>query len=239
MNVLVTGGASGLGEAITKLLAAEGKNVFFTYCNSSDSAERITKEFANTTAIRCDFRLPEDVSNLCTKVKELDLDVLVNNYYVGEAVKNHFNKISADDFLTDFKYNVLPVVQLSQAAIDHFRKKRSGKIVTVLTSFLLNSPPIGTSVYVANKAYLEKLTKVWANENAKYNISSNSVSPSFMLTGLNKDVDERIVEQVRENNPYKKILTTEEAAEAVGFLINATKQINGIDLVINGGKDLR
>jgi NAD(P)-dependent dehydrogenase (short-subunit alcohol dehydrogenase family) len=94
-------------------------------------------------------------------------------------------------------------------------------------------PPIGTSVYIANKAYLEKLTKVWANENVKFNISSNSVSPSFMQTSLISDVDERVIEQMIENHPLKKILTVEEVAETVLFLISASSQINGVNLIIN------
>jgi len=100
---------------------------------------------------------------------------------------------------------------------------------------LLNTPPIGSAVYVANKAYLEKLTKVWASENAKFNISSNSVSPSFMQTNLTAGIDERVVEQIKENHPLKNLLTVDEVAETVSFLVNASNQINGIDIIINAG----
>ena len=75
-----------------------------------------------------------------------------------------------------------------------YKKKRKGKIITILTSFLLNSPPIGSSSYVANKAYLKSLTKSWANENIKFNVTSNTISPSFMQTNFTSDVDERIID---------------------------------------------
>ena len=52
MNILITGGASGLGEAITKLLAKNGNTVFFTYKNSAINAKKIEREFSNTTSIK-------------------------------------------------------------------------------------------------------------------------------------------------------------------------------------------
>lgn len=78
-------------------------------------------------------------------------------------------------------------------------------------------PPIGSSTYIANKAYLEKLTKVWAIENSKFNITSNSISPSFMQTKLTSEIDERIIEQIISNHPLKKLLTVDEVAETVLF----------------------
>ena len=98
---------------------------------------------------------------------------------------------------------------------------------------------MGTSVYLAGKAYLEALTKVWATENVKYNITSNTVSPAFMLTGFTSDIDERVVEQIAANHPFNKILTTVEVAESVAFLLNATQQINGVNLVINAGSSIK
>ncbi len=157
----------------------------------------------------------------------------------GEAVKNHFNKIDSKDFSDDFELNVIPTVRITQEIINNFRKKRSGKIITILTSFLLNAPPIGSLVYVANKAYLASLVKSWSNENSKYNIVSNSVSPGFMQTNFTKEVDERVVEQIIESHPFKKLLTVEEVAETISFLIKATNQINGFDFIMNAGSNLK
>ena len=133
----------------------------------------------------------------------------------------------------------MPTISITQAAIGVFRKKKFGKIITILTSALTNTPPIGSSVYIANKAYLQQLTKVWANENIKFNITSNSVSPAFMLTKLTNSTDERIVEQITNNHPLKQLLTTDEVADSVIFLVNSTQQLNGIDLLINAGLNIK
>jgi 3-oxoacyl-[acyl-carrier protein] reductase len=240
MNILITGGASGLGGAITKLLASDSSHkVYFTFSRSEAKATQLMSEFPNAIAIKCDFKNKEDIERLTAQIASADIDALVNNAFTGEAVKSHFNKINPDDFLVDFQDNIMPAIIITQAAINVFRKKKSGKIITILTSFLVNTPPLGTASYVANKAYLQKLTQVWANENAKYNISSNTVSPSFMQTGLTADVDERLIEQMTESHPLKKLLTVDEAAEAVQFLISATSHINGIDILINGATNIK
>src|ERR1022692_4143313 len=240
MNILITGGASGLGEAITKALAKDEANtVYFTFNKSEANAKKIESGFTNTVSIKCDFKDPVSVSSLKNRIIGLDLDVLINNAYSGEHIKTYFHKIPEDDFSADFYCNVMPSVILAQTVISHFRKKKSGKIITILTSSLLNTPPLGSSVYVANKAYMASLVKSWATENIKFNITSNSVSPSFMQTNLTAGVDERILEQITDVHPLKKILTVEEVAEAVLFLAHASPQINGIDMVMNAGANLK
>jgi 3-oxoacyl-[acyl-carrier protein] reductase len=240
MNILITGGASGLGEAITRKLASDSKNtIYFTYQRSESAANKICTEFNNCHAIKCNFTNEIEIESLVTKINTVDLDVLINNAYTGEAIHTHFQKIKIDEFKSNFKNNIIPTVQLTQAAIAVFKKKKSGKIITILTSFLTNKPPVGSSIYVANKAYLASLVKSWANECIGYNVTSNSVSPSFMQTNFTHDVDERIIEQMTQNHPLKKLLTKEEVAESVDFLVHSSHQINGLDILLNAGVELK
>ncbi|WP_284653023.1 SDR family NAD(P)-dependent oxidoreductase [Flavobacterium terrisoli] len=234
MKILITGGASGLGESITRTLAKEDNTVYFTYSKSSAKARQLESEFKNTTAIHCDFSNETAVKTLAAKITELDLDIIIHNAYSGDYLKTHFHKIEAADFLTDFKVNVMPVVTLTQAAINTFRKKKSGKIITVLSSALLE-PPVGSAVYTANKAYLQKLTQVWANENARFNITSNSVSPTFMDTAMTASIDERVKEQIIENSPLKRLLTTDEVAQTIRFLAMKNTEFSGMDFVLKAG----
>ncbi|MDY6987483.1 MAG: SDR family oxidoreductase [Thermodesulfobacteriota bacterium] len=238
MNVLVTGGASGLGRAITRRLGKDkGICLYFTYCDSLVEAQKIEQALSNATAMRCDFYSKESVDELTTKMGDMDLDVLVNNAMPGMTEK-HFHKMEADVFCDSFRNAVMPTIRITQCAITLFRKRKFGKIITVLTSALINRPPIGWSEYVANKAYLHSLSKSWAVENAKFNITSNCVSPSLMRTELTKGLDDRIVEDLERNHPLKRLLTTEEAAEALWLLLRATQHLNGANLLINSASDV-
>ncbi len=240
MKILITGGASGLGEAITRTCAAEVDNqVYFTYHRAAENAAHLQVEYPNSRAIACNFKSGSSVENLKNQISMMDIDVLINNAYTGACIKTYFHKTEQDEFVDEFTNNVLPTVQITQAAIQCFRRKKQGKIITILTSFLINVPPIGAGLYVANKAYLAELSRVWANENSKFNIISNTVSPAFMQTPATAAVDERVVEQMRNGHPLKQLLTTAEVAEAVAFLCTASQQINGIDIPINAAANMR
>ena len=239
MNILVTGGASGLGKSITiNLLKNKNNKVYFTFCGSKENADKISSEFCNSKPIKCDFKNLDSVNSLCDTIDEINLDVLINNAYSGNAINKYFHKNNIDDFSNDFLTNIIPTILITQSAISYFKKQKKGKIITILTSFLINSPPIGSSLYVANKAYLKSLTKSWAHENKKFNITSNSVSPSFMRTNFTSDVDLRIIDQIIKDNPLKRILSTKEAAESVSFLVNCSQHVNGVDLVINSANNI-
>ncbi|SEA99345.1 SDR family NAD(P)-dependent oxidoreductase [Pedobacter hartonius] len=240
MIVLVTGGATGLGEAISRKIAQQPSDiVYFTYNSSNANAEIIESDFKNAIGIKCNFKDKQDVAELCNRISGLNIDVLINNAYSGDFLKSHFHKTPVDDFASGFNDNILPTIAITQAAINLFRKKKSGKIITILTAALVNTPPVGSSVYVANKAYIEELTKVWATENARFNITSNTISPAFMLTGFTKDIDERLVEQIQSNHPLKKLLVPEEVIGSVLFLMNSTQQINGINILLNSGSNIK
>lgn len=240
MNILITGGGSGLGKAITRTLAKDSAHtIYFTFSNSLQNAKKIEADCANTNAIKCDFKNEQEVSALVNGIDELGIDVLINNAYHDTANRTYFHKVDEKEFAADFMLNVIPTIRITQAAILHFRRKKRGKIITVLTSGLANTPPLGWSCYTANKAYLGSLVKSWANENIKFNITSNAVSPSFMQTNLTSGVDDRIIEQMTANHPLKKLLTVEEVAETILFLTKATPQINGVDLLINHGINIK
>jgi NAD(P)-dependent dehydrogenase (short-subunit alcohol dehydrogenase family) len=241
MEIIITGGASGLGEAITRKVATDiaDATIYITYSKSEQNALKLMDSYPNVRATKCDFANAGEVSDFTAKVKDINPDILIHNSYFGEFIKNHFHKIDAEDYLKSFEMNILPIIKISQQALLCFRKKKFGKIISISTAALINKPPIGASEYVANKSYLEALSKSWATENAGFNITSNCISPSFMETAFTQNMDERVVEEIKNKHPLKKLLTPEEVAETVLFLICAPQHINGISLVMNAASDIR
>jgi NAD(P)-dependent dehydrogenase (short-subunit alcohol dehydrogenase family) len=235
-KVLVTGGASGLGEAITRTLVSRADTfVYFTYNKSADNAKTLESSFANCSAIHCDFSDLSDVDALCQSIEALDIRALVNNATTGFEV-NHFHKLKSKYFVDNFTLNVLPTIMITQASIKFFRKVKFGKIITVLSSAIIDKPPVGWSEYTAAKAYLGSLSKSWSTENSAFNITSNCISPAFMQTPLTAATDERMIADMITKHPLKSLLGVQEVAEAVAFFLDATQHINGTNLIINAGQ---
>ena len=236
MNILITGGTSGLGKATVELLARDSVHmIYFTYLDTEiyrETANQIMIAYPNTRAITLNFCKNDDVDRFCEWIKTADIDVLVNSAYVGSPQSNHFHKIAADDFLQSFQFNLIPTIKITQACIEIMRKKKFGKIINIITSYVMNLPPTGFSTYVGNKAYLEKMSDVINKEYVKFNITSNCILPEFMNTGFG-NVDQRLIEQAEMQHPLKKLLTSEEVAQVVQFFVNAPLQINGVKMPIN------
>jgi NAD(P)-dependent dehydrogenase (short-subunit alcohol dehydrogenase family) len=198
-------------------------------------AAAMEKQYSNVKAIQADFTDDDSINKLCEQIPEMNIDVLVNDAYVGKPQTTHFHKINNNEFLQSFKDNILPTIRITQKCIEVFRQKKFGKIINVITSYLLNLPPIGFSTYVCNKAYLEELSKVWNKEYTRYNITSNCIAPEFMRTNFS-EVDERIVEQMESSHPLKKLLEPKEVAEVICSLVKASQQVNGVTIPINAAQ---
>ena len=215
MKILITGGSSGLGKSLVEELSKNKENhIYFTYNRSEKSASEICIENKNTCKIKCDFNDKIELDEFILKIRKLDLDILINNYYSwpekplfpGTFLNQHFHKIDENIFIEEFKNNIIPTVKITQEVIKLFRIKKKGRILTTLTSFL-NSPTIGSSVYLSNKNYLKTLCDVWGIENKKYNITSHYFSPSFMITGHTSKMDDRLIDQMINSTKTKKIMT--------------------------------
>lgn len=233
MKILVTGGASGLGASITAKLAGDPSHqVCFTYCSSKLEAGELKRKFKNTEAIEADFKNQSSLQSLLDWIQNSDLDILINNAIAKPYVLKHFHASEPSEFEKGFQYNILPAICITQAAIKVFRKKRFGKIITILSSFLAHQKPVGLSEYVASKAYMAALSQYWALENAAFNITANCISPSFMLTGLTKNTDERIIADIIQKHPLKKLLTTDEVADVVKTMVEAGQHFNGNNILL-------
>ena len=172
MNILVTGGSSGLGKSIVEKLCSDKKNnIYFTYYNSVRNSKNICSNNRNATGIKCDFTNKSELNVFLENIKNLNIDVLINNFYSwpkdpllpGTFLNKNFHKIDRYKFIKEFENNLIPTILITQEAIKCFRINKYGKIITILSSFL-DSPTIGSSIYISNKNYLKGLTKVWAVE---------------------------------------------------------------------------
>ena len=237
MNILITGGTSGLGKATVELLAKDGHNIWFSYLATEEFttiATEMTERLSNVFAVPVNFCDEANVDFFCEQMKAWEIDVLVNCTYVGKPQTTYFHKIAPEEFLKAFQYNIIPTVKITQMAIEGMKKRRFGKIINIITEAVVGLPPMGYTLYVANKAYLMELSNVWNKEYTRYNITSNCILPAYMQTKF-AEVDERILEQMQKEHPLKQLLTPEEVAQTVKFFVDAPQQVNGVKLPVNAG----
>lgn len=143
-----------------------------------------------------------------------------------------------ESVLADFKNNVLPIVSITQAAISTFKKKKNGRIVTVLSSYVIGVPPLGYGLYASMKACIAQFAKTWSKEYVKFGITSNCVSPEFMETDFTADTDPRVIEKMVNDHPLKNLLKPQEVAEVIVSLVHAPKYVNGVNIPVNTGSQI-
>ena len=198
MKILITGGSSGLGKNIIESISSSHE-IHFTYNNSIKSANEITDKFRNSYSHKCDFTNKIELKNFLDKIKDIDFDVLINNYYSGTFLGKHFSRTDPTEFMDVYKNNIIPVIEITNVLLTTFKKKKKGLIISISSESILN-PPIGSGLYSIVKSVIEQLSKIWNSENNKFGIISKIISPSFMRTNLTSDIDERIIEMYFENN---------------------------------------
>jgi 3-oxoacyl-[acyl-carrier protein] reductase len=237
-RIVLTGGASGLGAAITRHLAASGEHTLcISYCRAAEQATLLMARHANVTAHALDFREPASIEAFGQVLDEFRPDVLIHNA-VGGLRLVHAHKLEREAWMAGFMTNVLPVIELTNIALKGFRRRKSGRIITILTDGLVGAPPLGMAEYVATKAYLASLSRSWAVENASHGITSNCVLPALMDTGLLAGIDERLRAQMIESLPNQRALEVDEAAQVVAFLVTCPPSVNGARFVVNGGRQM-
>lgn len=240
MNILITGGTSGLGKASVELLSKAGHKVYFSYLpieRYTQEANKMINANCNLTALPLDFCEEDSVGEFCECIKLLDIDVLVNNVYAGKAQGNHFYKTPVDDFLMAFQNNVIPTLRITQACLEGMRIRRYGKIINIITSYVLDTPPTGMAVYTSTKAYLRQISRSISKELGRFNITSNCLLPDFMNTDFGK-VEDFQLEQMIAAHPLKRLLTPEEVAQIIVHFVNSSQQLNGVEMPINAAQHI-
>ena len=238
MNILVTGGSSGLGRAIVEKLSESHENVvLFTYCCNQESANSLLEKYPNDRAFQVDFCNEDSIGKFVKDLEAMQVDVLVNNAYAGTAQGARVHQTDISEYTTAFKNNVIPLINVTQTCIKGMRKRKFGKIINIITSSVIDTPPIGYSVYASTKAYIRQFSKSISKEYASFNITSNCVLPDYMATDFSI-LDEYQLGKMMETHPLKKLLTPEEVASIVVYMLNASQQLNGVEIPINAGQHI-
>lgn len=241
---IVTGGAKGIGAAISKGIAAEGGIVVIAGRDKNDNqktvdeiiqlkgkASSIKAELAEVAACRevIDFTIE----------KYGKIDGLINNAGVNDGVG--LEKGSPEKFFESLHKNLSHYYNLAHFALPHLKKSK-GNIVNIGSKVAVTGQG-NTSGYAASKGAINALTREWAVELLPYSIRVNTVLPAEVWTPLYENWINSLpnpkekLEQIVSKVPLEKRFTTsEEIANAAIFLLSdRSSHTTGQILFVDGG----
>ena len=234
---IVTGAASGMGEATAKRLSQYGATVLV---NDVNSTERIVEEIKRSSGKAIGYEADvADYRQVETMVKDTvsahgRIDVLVNNAGILRRRKS-IEDIEDAEWDLVMKINVKGVFNCCKAVLGYMKEQRGGKIVNVSSSAGRSTSELGGAHYTASKAAVLGLTRHLAKEAAPYNINVNSICPGLIDTPMVRQMTREELERHLEEIPMGRLGKPEEEAELVLFLVSdASSYINGATIDLNG-----
>ncbi len=245
--VIVTGGANGIGRATVLAFAATGAAVAIWDLNDAAGeslANEINERGGAAIFQRVNVADPSAVeSAVATVIERWDrIDVLINNAGILRdaqliKVKNGevAGKLSVADFDAVIDVNLKGVFTCAQAVAPHMIAQRAGRIINASSVVGLYGN-FGQTNYVAAKAGVIGMTRVWARELGRYGITVNAVAPGFIATEMTQGMPAKVLESMVARTPVGRIGRPEDVAAAYVFLASeAASFINGAVLSVDGG----
>lgn len=238
-TAIVTGGATGIGYAISSLLCRENYNVIISYNRSEKAAielrDKLCSQGFNVETYKTDVRDSKRVLGLIEFALEKykSIDLLVNN--AGIAQQKLFTDITDEDWNNMLSTNLTGCFNCCRAVIPTFVSQKSGCIINVSSMWGL----VGASCeahYSASKAGIIGLTKSLAKELGPSNIRVNCVAPGVIKTDMLKSFSEDDLKALAEETPLMRLGLPEDVANAVAFLASDNASfITGQTLSVDGG----
>jgi 3-oxoacyl-[acyl-carrier protein] reductase len=244
--VVVTGGASGIGKATAIRFSEAGAKVVVLDVNQ-EQGQAVVKALGQDAAFEA-----VNVANRAEVGQVMDgvvarygrIDVLVNNAGItrdaqfmklqenGEILK----QMSEADFDLVVSINLKGVFNCTQAVTPHMIRQGSGGVVLNASSAVALYGNFGQTNYVATKAGVIGMTKVWARELGRYGIRVCAVAPGFTATEMVAKIPEKVLEQMKARIPLGKLAEPSDIANAYFFLASdQARHITGAVLSVDGG----
>ena len=199
-KVLITGGSSGIGKAMAKLVKEKGAEVLITGRNEI-KLEEVAKELG-VFSVQANVANESDIANTFDWIEtnwDGDLDVLINN--AGHGYMNSLEDLEWSDFENIYSVNVFGAAMMAKNAAAIFRKKKSGSIVNVASTAALKGYPTGT-VYSSSKFALRGMTQCWQAELRPHNVRVILINPSEVTTAF---AQENRIERPEKDNKLRGV----------------------------------
>ncbi len=232
---IITGGANGLGFAAAKRFVDEGANVVIADFNR-EAGEKAASELGESVAfVHVDVGNYDSAKQMAQATIETfgKIDILINNAGIIRDAMLH--KMTEENFDAVINVNLKGVFNCTQAVIPHMMEAQYGRIIST-SSVVGVYGNIGQTNYAAAKAGLIGMTKSWAKELGRKNITVNAVAPGFIRTSIIESIPQNVIEKLQKMVLLGDLGETEDVANAYLFLASdEAKYITGHTLHVDGG----
>ena len=235
-NVLVTGGAGGIGAEIVKSMYSLGANVLISGSNEQ-KLEKLSNNFSNPLLyFAADLSKSDDIERLVDRTLEKfnnKLDILINN--AGITRDNLTLRMKDSEWSDVINLNLNSSFYLTKFFLKNMIKNRYGRVINI-SSVVGSSGNLGQANYAASKAGIEGMSKSIALEVASRNITINCVAPGFIETDMTKNLLSKNEDALKRSIPMGRVGLPNEVANVVSFLASdAAGYITGQTIHVNGG----
>jgi len=242
---IITGGAAGIGAATARIFAQEGAQVVIGDVNEN-AGSQLVAELGNQAAFyKVDVVNRQHVQAWIDDViaRYGRIDVLINNAGItrdgllvrvkdGELVK----QMPEEDFDLVVAVNLKGVFNCTQAVAPYMIKQGHGGAIINASSVVGIYGNFGQTNYVATKAGVIGMTRVWARELGKYGIRVNAVAPGFILTEMVQKMPPHILTMMQERTPLGRLGQPEEVARVYLWLASDEASfVHGAVISVDGG----
>jgi 3-oxoacyl-[acyl-carrier protein] reductase len=235
---VITGGAQGIGKATTEKFVLECASVAI-WDIDEEKGNGFVKELKGSGFSAEFYKVNvedyEDVKKNVDKVISLygTIDILVNN--AGITRDASLKKMTPEQWQQVIDVNLTGVFNCTQLVSQKMLENGSGKIINASSVVGLYGN-FGQTNYVASKAGVIGMTKVWARELGRKGINVNAIAPGFIATEMVKAMPEKVIQMMEEKTPLGRLGKPEDIANAFLFLASEEASfINGTTLSVDGG----
>lgn len=239
-NILITGGARGIGAAVARSASKQGYRVFINYVNNNQAAEELVNEINHDLGeaykIQADVRDDKQIETMFNEIQTQygGVDILVSNASMSFTAKP-FVEQTWDEFAQKLNDEMHAAYVCAKYATKSMIEKKFGRLVFI-SSTLSEDPLPSFIAHGSAKGALDSFSKYLAQELGQYGITSNVVAPGLVLTDATAGAPEEFIEFIKSITPTKKVAQPNDIANAVSlFIKEESSHITGTYLPVCGG----